>query len=285
MIQIEDIMSQVKELPTFPAAVARLSKIISADDFSAADIEKIIRPDMTLTANLLRLANSAYFGFSREITSVRQTISLMGIKRVFELAVSCSMVNVIPKVIPGYRMRAYHFCLHGIATAVYSERLADVFQVAVPDLLFTTGLLHDIGKLVLGNFLEPEQEAVLAQINQGKALLDIERDLLGMDHSEVGSIMAQVWNLPPLIEVAARWHHAPSEMGNSDYQTMVDLVHVADGIAHLVGFGGDIAGLLRKVDPTAVERLKIDRTTLQKIVLETLDEVRDLAKLIISPNY
>lgn len=278
---MDRILSQVKNLPTLPGAVAQLSSLIHNDRANASDFEKIIKPDPALTTNLLKLTNSAYFGFTREITSVKQAVTLIGIKRLFEIAVSGAFSQVIPPRLIGYGMESTQFWIHSIATAVLSEKIAQKLGKKVPDLIFTAGLLHDIGKLLLNPFLIEHTEQLSKAVHQdGKCFLDAEKEVIGTNHAEVGALVAQVWNLPSSVEMAARWHHHPSEAPSTVDKILLDLVHAGNCLSHQLGFGQDAGELKRAIDPQTVTRLGLNKTFIDRVIAENFDQIFNMAESI-----
>ncbi|MBN2340931.1 MAG: HDOD domain-containing protein [Deltaproteobacteria bacterium] len=273
-------MSRIDNLPTLPTAVAQLSKLIASPTASAKDFEKVIKPDPSLTANLLRLANSAYFGLRREVTSVKQAITLLGNKRVFEIAASAGFSRVIPSVLPGYNIKSADFWLHSIAVAVLAERLATELRIQVPGLLFTAGLLHDLGKLAIGSFLADEQGALLEKLKQQDASFSMtERELLGTDHGEVGEEIAKQWDLPEAVIWTSKWHHQPTKVDENIDSTLVDLVHLADSVAHMFGYGADVGELARSIDTSVATRLGFDVHTIEFVGGDTEEQIREMGEM------
>jgi putative nucleotidyltransferase with HDIG domain len=280
VIPTEDILAKVDALPTLPTAVSRLSALLQDETTSAKDFEDVIAPDPALTANLLRMANSAYFGMRREVESVGHAVTVMGTKRVFEVAAGASFSKTIPSSIPGYEIDADRFWQHCIAVAILSERLSVELGVKTPALTFTSGMLHDIGKLAIGSFLLDDSTEILEKIRNGEMeFVAAEREVLGSDHAEVGATIADKWDLPESIGAAARWHHAPEEAPSDVDQTLVDLVHAADGLAHSLGYGADVGELSRSMDRKAIERLGIKVQRLEMVACDTLDEIRQVGEV------
>ncbi len=285
MIGTDEIFAKVLTLPTLPTSVARLAALMNDPRAGALDFESVIRPDPALTANLLRLANSAYFGLSREVASVRQAVALMGLKRVFEMATSVSFARVIPPFLPGYGIAAVDFWTHCIAVGSLSERLARDLGREVPGLLFTAGLLHDVGKLAIGSFLLEEALPMRARLADGRSsFVAAEQAVLGTDHAEVGLAAAQRWALPPAIGVAARWHHAPLEAPTPEGRAVAGLVHAADCLAHMLGFGADVGEMRREVDRRVVEMFDLRPARLERVAGDTLAEISELARLMTAPR-
>jgi putative nucleotidyltransferase with HDIG domain len=284
VISTELVLSRVKKLPTLSATMSRLWSLARNDTASAADFEKVIRPDPALTANLLRVANSAYFGLRCRAESVRHAVTLLGLRRVCELATSVAFAPVIPTRLPGYDVDASAFWTHSVAVAVFAEKLAVELRVGSPDMLFTAGLLHDIGKLVAGSFVEEERAEIGRRVRGGASFIDAERTALGTDHGELGATVAQAWSLPPAAVWAARWHHRPAEVPPEADRTLVGLVHAADALAHAMGFGADSGELARHVDAEVEGRLGVSPRRLENVASRTLDSIREMGSLFASAN-
>ncbi|MBX7148485.1 HDOD domain-containing protein [bacterium] len=273
MITLAQIVSDVKTLPTLPESVARISKAIRNASSEIKDFEKIIMPDPSLTTNLLRLCNSAYFGFTREITSVKQAISLMGINRVYELALSGAFSAVIPPYLLGYNIPSHIFWEHSVAVAIIAEVLGKKIGFPTKDQIFTAGLLHDIGKIILGPHLHLKASN---KISYPLLLTDWELQLAGTDHTEVGSLLSQIWNLPESCEEVIRWHHKPTHATESRYEALVQLVSVADSLAHLYGYGHDGFDIYRGVPQELFEKFKLDTNAIDMIAEETRDPINQM---------
>jgi putative nucleotidyltransferase with HDIG domain len=277
LIDTGTILEKVQTLPTLSPVVARLSALVHDDRSSAVDFERVIRPDPALTANVLKLANSAFFGLERSVESVRQAVAVVGLKRLFELATSVVVARVIPPRLPGYEIDAAEFWRHCLGVGVMAEQLASESGKGRPELIFAAGLLHDLGKLAVGTYVALEATAILERTHgDDTAFVVAEREVLGTDHAEVGGIVAEAWGLPPSVVFAARWHHRPEEVSASEHGPLVDVVHIADGLAHSLGLGADVGELARKVDGSALARLSIRRKQLERIASECLGQVSEL---------
>jgi HD-like signal output (HDOD) protein len=279
MIDRAAVARDVKALPTLPTVVAKLSALLNSDRSSISDFERALLPDPALTANVLRLANSAYFGAARKVSTAKQAITLLGTKRLFELATSASFLAVIPEFLPGYGLEARQFWMHCVAVGVFAEMLGKKVGRGVPDLAFTAGLLHDVGKLVIGSYIAKHTDEVTAKLGESKmSFIGAESAVLGGDPAEVGGEVADRWNLPSAIGVTARWHHQPARGPSGDL--VVSLVHCADALAHMLGFGADLGGLARRVEPAALERLGLDLRSVEAVASESVDQVQELGKLL-----
>lgn len=281
MIPAQQLVEHVKSLPTLSSAVARLSALLQDENAGPEDFERAIRFDPALTANVLRLANSPYFGVAKEISSVSEAVIHLGSRRVFELAVGAAFARVIPERIPGYDMRADGFWLHSVAVAILAEALAKEVGGAPPNMVFTAGLLHDIGKLALAAFLPHASPEVLQRLRQGGvSFKQAVRDALGTDHTEVGGLVARAWNLPGPIVAVVRYHHVPGDAPEEADQRLLDLVHLADCLAHTMGYGSDAGELARQSRGEVGRRLGLAVQKIERVASATLDEIQEMAALL-----
>jgi putative nucleotidyltransferase with HDIG domain len=279
MIALEAVLAGVRELPTLSQVIVRLGQLLRDPRSSAADFEKVIRPDPALTTNLLRIANSAFFGVRCPVDTVRQAVTLLGQKRVYEVAAAAALAPVIPARLPGYEVEAASFWMHCVAVGVLAERLAAELRVAPPDLTFTAGLLHDVGKLAAAAFVAGASDEIMERVRRGDDFAVAERAVLGLDHGEVGGVVAAAWGLPQPVRAVARWHHAPGTEAAGPDGVLVDLVHAADALAHALGLGADAGELARTVDPGAEARLGVRSRRLERVAGESLDAIREMASL------
>lgn len=276
MISESRIAAQLVRLPTLPVSYYRIVRLANDPRSSAADFEKAMTPDPPLTANVLRLANSAFFGVPRTIASIRHAVTMLGTMRVVQAALGAAMRKVVPSVLPGYGMRADEFWRHSVAVAVLTSRIAEKRDLHDPGTAFTAGLLHDIGKLVTGVFLAEEMTGIMAKMQQeGKPMVTAEQIVLGVDHARVGVLVAEKWQLPPVICQAVRYHHEPSEATSE--RALVDLVHVTNCLAHGLGQGTDVGELHRRIDETAMDRLKLTSRSLEEVAAQVLPDIEDMA--------
>jgi putative nucleotidyltransferase with HDIG domain len=237
--QREAVLAQIRLVPPLPTVVLTIRRLLGESDVSFSELSRAIEGDPDLAAHVLRLANSAYFGFERAIGSVREAIVRLGTQRIYHLVIALSVAPLAQRPLAGYGLPAAALWEHSVATATGADGLAEVLQVPCPDHLLTAGLLHDVGKVVLAPFIEAEGTAVVqTALQQAASFDDAERQVLGADHAEVGALLLERWNLPPEIVAAVRWHHKPSQA--TEERTVTDLVHVADTLSLEAGIGAGI---------------------------------------------
>jgi len=274
MISQDRVLADIRRLPTLPVSLARITALANDDRSDIREFEAALRPDPALTASMLRMANSARYGCSRKITSVRQAVMLLGTSTVVQTAVGGALSRVVPRVLPGYGISAASFFRHCVAVAVIGERIGADLGLADREQLFTIGLLHDIGKLVVSDYLSRQTNAVVARLQQTQcAFIEAERELLGVDHAQVGAAISEKWQLPDTLCRAVRWHHEPENV----HEACIDVLHVADALAHAMGYGTDVGELARRIDSDALSRIGPHAGRLERVVCESADDIESLS--------
>jgi len=222
----------LESLPPFPAIALRVAQLMSKDDVHVKELSNLIRADQSLSAQLLRLANSPLFCFRFEVRTVQQAVALLGLERIQGLALTAGMQSYLAGPL---NTLALQLCWrHSLAVAVAAEKLARVAFMD-EDFAYTAGLLHDIGRLALIAG-QPVRYAQFLAAVEDDHLLDVlegEREWFGMDHCEAGRKLVEMWKLPPVFGAVAGSHHRKVE---SDKFDLVALVRTACQLADALGF-------------------------------------------------
>ncbi|MEJ2099976.1 MAG: HDOD domain-containing protein [Desulfobacterales bacterium] len=237
-IKLTAILAKVKSFPTMPGAGAKMLALLEEPDTSVSEIEDTLRYDPGLTANVLKLANSAYFGVPSKIGSLKQAVILLGLKRLMQLVVASCVSAIMDKSIPGYDLPAGDMWRHSIAVSLAAEALVNAAK--------------------------------------GVPFVVAENMILGTDHAEIGARILAQWNLPADIINAVRWHHDPdaSDVPN----TQVDVVYLANLLCQIPGTGAQAAGHAIELSPAVIERLGIQLNQFEAIsekVARWVDELSD----------
>ena len=273
--ELLNIMARVDSFPSMPGAATKLLTLLDNPDSTAAQVEEILRYDPGLTANVLKLTNSAYFGLPAKVASVRQAIVLLGWKTIFKLVMTSCMNAVIGKQVPGYDLSAGELWRHSLAVSVAAEGLMKELKIAAPDEVFTAALLHDVGKMVLGDFVQEDREKLDRLASPDLPFQELEQQVFGADHAEIGARILSNWSLPAEIVGAVRWHHAPDSAAKPS--TVIDIVHVADMLCLMIGIGVGREGLQYEPLASATKRLGLRHDHLEVVASQTLQWVDDLS--------
>lgn len=275
---VSHIISKVDRFPSMPFAVTKLLSQMDSPDISAANIEETIRFDPGLTANILKMVNSAYFGLVAEVSSIKQAIVLLGMKRLLQIVMASCVTAIMNKKVVGYDLPAGELWRHSIAVSVAAEGLAKELNVPAADEVFTAALLHDVGKLVLGEFVHEDIHKIEEKALTGMPFQAAENEILGTDHSKVGADVLSKWALPNEIVEAVRWHHEPDASEN--HNNLIDIVHVADVLCLMIGIGVGREGLHYKLSTEVTKRLGLTGEQLENVASRTLQWVNEFSFLL-----
>lgn len=283
MIEAHKIVEGIDALPTMPIAVSRMAQALSDPDTGIKDVVDIVKFEPGLTANILKMANSAYFGATGPIDSIHQAVARLGMQQVFRLVVISSAHTTMAPSVSGYDMPPGALWRHSVACALATQCLAEQIGVRRAETAFTSALLHDVGKLVIGNCLDLDFAAIEKYaVDSDVSFEQAERKVIGADHAMIGAAILEKWNLPQEVVMGVRWHHEPDAVkGNSP---MVDLVHVADAICMSMGIGAGRDGLYYRPSAEARSRCGISKRTMELVISRTLGEMNELADLFSLPK-
>jgi len=249
-----------------PEVVLRVAEMVNNPRTSAKDLGKMVAHDQVQTARLLKLVNSSYYGFPREITKITTAIVVLGFNSIKQLLLSSAVFELFGhEKIDGFCR--IDLLRHAIGTAIASRTIGR--HLGHPELeeLFVAGLLHDIGKVVMDRYFHEEYVEVLRRTAQEDiTFYTAERDLLDYDHTVVGQMLATHWRLPDKLTVIIANHHHPASAGRHGRDTAI--VHLADILAKakLFGSGGD--KVMPELDPWSWEFLALDPAKLEPIMAE-----------------
>ena len=271
------IMLEVEAFPGMPATATKLLPLLDNSDSTASDIESILKYDPGLTANILKLTNSAYFGIPTRVSSVKQAIVLLGWKRLLQVVTTICMSPLMKKSIPGYDLPGGELWRHSIAVSVAAEILVKVLKISNADEVFTAALLHDVGKLVLGSFVKKDLKQIETMVTKGITLDVAESMVLGTNHAEVGGQILHKWSFPAELVNAVQWHHDPESCENSCI--LSDIVHVANTLGLMTGFGKVDDGL--DIDPfgPVADRIGLRADDLAAMAQQTSEGIKKLSDL------
>lgn len=275
---MQDIVAQIEALPRLRDTALRLINVVNDPTSTLDDIVGTIRYDQMVTTQVLRLCNSAYFGLARMISSVDDAIRYLGTTKVLQLVMAAHTQGLLSRSQAGYGLPPGALWMHGVGVALTAQNLARRIDPAPAGVVFTTGLLHDVGKVVLNEYVANEFSEIVTLVDQGAfSFLEAERHVLGFTHPEIGGLVAETWNLPQQIALAIRYHHEPEALADPD--PLVDTIHLADSICQLVGVGTGVDALLYRGAPAVMERHGLTAADLEVVGAETVAELKSVQKL------
>ncbi len=276
--KLNEILATVKSFPSMPGAGAKMLSLLEGPDSTVTEIEEILRYDPGLTANVLKLANSAYFGIPSKIGSLKQAVILLGLKRLIQLVVASCVSSIMDKSVAGYDLPSGNLWRHSIAVSIASEALVKGKTRVKTEDVFTPALLHDVGKLVLGSFVNQELEAIHSLAAKGIPFVVAENMILGTDHAEIGARILANWNLPAEVINAVRWHHDPDSPDASSMQ--MDVIYLANILCQTPDTSGPDAGHAVELSPAVIDRLGIQLDQFESISEKVAHWVDELSNAL-----
>ncbi len=238
------LVQKIEQLPTLPVLATKILEASGGDD-SIGQISAVIEQDQSICAKILRIANSAYFGFLRQITTIHSAVVLIGLNTVRSLVLGTSIIDLFKTENTEESFDVERFWIHSISSATAAKLLSKHINDVKADDLFTVALLHDIGKVIFDIYFYDEYKIVLknAKIYGKKDIVELERSMFGTDHSVVGYWLGEKWKFPTLLLECIRYHHKPS-LAPSEYRKHSYVVAISTILSTQVGQGSSVHNLI-----------------------------------------
>jgi len=221
---VAELVETIENLPTLPDILGVISSIVDDPESTADDLATVISSDSALSSRLLKLANSAAFGFSRRVSSIKHAIALLGFRQTQALALSACVFDKLGSDVK-FDLRAHWN--HSFACATLAKLIGSAVKTEWNETAFLAGLFHDMGKLAIAMNMRGEQERIEAIcLSDNMAAIEAEEAVLGINHAETGYLLADHWLLPPAMANAIRFHHSPGQ--EPEPKGLADVVFLAD---------------------------------------------------------
>lgn len=236
--KLKHIASKISGLPTLPTVISKLIELVDSPKTDTRILARLIYNDQSLTARILKIANSAYYGFSREISTVDTAIVVMGFNAVKEMGLSLSVFDAFKNIGSVEEFDVHKYWEHSVATGMAAKLMARRAGLPESGELFVAGLLHDIGKMVLIQYLPDDFKKVVEYMKEHECTyVEAERELIGITHAQIGALIAARWRLPDRIVSCIKNHHSikPAD----PFLKEAILVNLADLISHRLNMGND----------------------------------------------
>lgn len=260
-----------------PVIYHKLHKAMQDPDVSFGDFSDIIGADPNLAARLLRIANSPFYGLDAKVETITHALSIVGIDQVTELALAAVMVQWF-KGIPKDLVNMHSFWMHSIGCGLAARTIAKNMDERHVEPYYIAGMLHDVGSLIIYKEIPEKAEEILTRCkNEGLSQSTVEEELLGFTHAQVGAIVFSKWGLPKSLIEAVQFHHFPARA--QEHPLYPAIVHLADVIAYEMNLGSGGEPGIPELDPSAVQRVGLNRSFLTDIQDFVRDQVEDTVSI------
>ena len=281
-ITSRDLITDISGLVTLPDVYLHINRIVEDPDCTMGDIAKAVSKDPSFTVRLLQIANSALYHFPSTVDTVAKAVSILGTSQIRSLALSMSAVHSFDGL-PNELVSMENFWMHSLLCGLVAKHLAQEAKRCDPDTLFTAGLLHDIGELVIFNRLPAQSKEALLLVLDGPDELPVheaEQQVMGLDHSEVGGELARKWQLPPVLEECIAYHH--NIRGAKLFPRETAMIHIANIVAQMAELNSMDPFNVQPIDPLAWELTGLTEESVEPAMRAAQEEIADVEKLFLS---
>ncbi|HPG24680.1 MAG: HDOD domain-containing protein [Spirochaetaceae bacterium] len=274
----------IRGLAPLSNTAASILEQLEARSCSLADLREIIECDAPLTLRVLRMANVSAHALAERVETVDRAVAVIGERALVSVALASGASSLLSVPLEGYRLSGDQLLTGSLHGAVAARLLAVQVPGVAPTHAFTAGLLRDVGKVVMSALLAKRMPRSMSSFGALRStpasdFLESERQLIGMDHCEVGYLVADHYGLSAAQHEVIAHHHRPS-IASPEHQEIVDVVHVADLVAMMVGGAGGVDEMQYRFDHGAVMRLGLDPARLESLIVETLVEAESLLEML-----
>jgi len=275
---LDELIATVKKtdnIPTLPKVLSKISEEIDNDNFSIKNIGELMSHDISLSARILRIVNSPFYGFPQRIYSINHAIVLLGYNVLKSIIISTSVFTAMKETMAGLSEHSLFcaFTAKHIAVSINNIKKnnpgAGVKKInnIDPDIMFSAGLLHDIGKIIIATTFKEDFKKIIETAGKNeKSLADIEHDVLNISHDQLGYMLIKEWNLPPSIYLPIKYHHNVNLA--DDFKAEAAILNLADFLTKALGIGFSGAAYLEKINRDALNILDIDMDFIKSVIEE-----------------
>lgn len=280
MKTVDRILKSISTLPAFPATGNKVAQLLRKPDYSVAEIANVIKLDPSITANILKMANSVYFGTRQKISTINDAVVHLGQKNLLRAIQTAGVSKYYKKGAGGYYDKATDLWEHSVAVALMSQIISKKITGEEDTTLYTAALLHDVGKIIMGEFVRDSLVKISALVStQRVSFVEAEQFVIGINHAELGGKIAAYWNFPVEIREAISFHHRP-DLLEKEEKMMPWIVHMADQACLMLGLGGGIDGLSYRAVDQVLKKFNLRMKDLEMSMVLLTDDLNRARELI-----
>jgi HD-like signal output (HDOD) protein len=265
MPPIATIIDEIDHLRPISDVAGKVMSLLDDPDCGMSDLSDIIRHEPTLTTNVLKLANSAYFGLPGKIEDAKQAIVYLGMTQVVDLVLLVSCSGHFNGTHVGYGLKRGDLWKNAVSGAILANDLAEMKGLRRSALIFTGALLRDIGKIVIDQHVQSAMTQILKRVkSQAVSFMAAERQVLGVDHSQVGAMLSEKWHFPTALQCIIRYYHLPLEAKGCF--TEASIVHLADAMCRQMQIGVGVDDSTYVEDVRVAQSLGLKESQMQRVI-------------------
>ena len=268
-----------RSLGSYGPVLEEIELALQSPQCNLSSIGDAIQKDPDLTARLLRLANSPYFGFANRLSTVAEAVSLLGIQQVQDLIIASSVLDRF-KGVPDELVNQHSFWRHSLAVGIGARLLAMERRLPKPDKFFVAGLLHDVGRLVMLSQAAGPTRAVFELYGRERIMLhDAETKMLGFDHQQIGAELLRSWGFPQILIQAVAHHHQP---GASETKAEAAVVHIADHLVCAMEIGSSGEQFVPPLNERAWQAWGVSLASLSSLISAIDEQIESVEEVFLS---
>ncbi len=284
---LESIVKSIGKLPAFPKVAMRVLELANDPDSSIEDIVNAVQFDQAITSNCLKLCNSSYFGLKKKVSTLQHAVTYLGQENIMKIVLAdCSGQIGFDVGHEGYGLQPGELWQHSFSTAIISQLITKQIGIKDNPELFTAALLHDIGKLVINNFIADNFESMLnLMLESGFGMVQAEKEFFGIDHAEVGGLIAKIWNFPSSLINAIRNHHQDiSKIKDNELDSLTALSNIMFYAADNYLSGAFNKGLICSIDQNLLTRFGLVQSDIISIIKKFPLEIKKAEDFLKIPH-
>lgn len=274
----KEIAGKTIEIATLPEVTMRIIEVVQDPRTTAHDLHKIVSNDPALSARVLRVVNSAFYGLPGQIGSIDRAIMLLGLNAVKNIAIAASLTKMFSQQVPCDDFSGEDLWTHSAAVGAANKLITTAIGLALPDEAFLAGLIHDLGLVALLQCYNGKIPKIVDAVRAGVTFLTAEENIIGADHQEIGMALAAKWKFPRSFQYVAGYHHNPLELAKEN-RLLTIVTHISDILCANSQLGLTITVETKEVAPELMEEIGLTAKSIAEIqsnIAEELDVVKSL---------
>ncbi len=278
MLTIQNLIKEIRNLKPIPAVVNQLLTLADDPDSSMEDITGVIKYDPVITGDILKLCNSAFFGLKTPVESIKDAVSFLGMDQIIEFALMESSAAVLSGNYKGYDLEPGDLWKYSVSSAVIAKKVAARLSLKNRNTIFTSALIKDVGKIILEKYVLRFSEEIQDLVEHHQlSFREAEKKIFGIDHAELGAMIAKMWKLSPRMIRIIKNHHMQDKTMIMDKE--VSVVYLSDCICMMMGIGAGSDGLAYRFHDEVVEQLGFSADDVAMIIADFTFNMKEIKKM------